>query len=46
MKIIFNDGETIEAKWIEFWHNSKNITIWTGDELLLKQMKEIRKIEE
>ena len=46
MKIRLTNGETIKARWIEFWHNSKNITIWTGDELLLKQMKEINKIEE
>lgn len=46
MKVKLENGEVLQAKWVEFWHENNSVLVGVRDDVLHFEQEEIDKIEE
>lgn len=45
MKVKLENGETLNAEWVELWHENNTVLVGTGDDAQTYSIGEIDKVE-
>lgn len=46
MRIKLENGEVLQANWVEFWHENNSVLVGVKDDVLEFKQEEIDKVEE